>query len=574
MSTPVPLELPQGEHEIELYEELGRGGMGVVARARQRSLRRQVAVKRSLDADTGDSDILEEAYALAHLAHPNIVPVHALVTLDERPALVMKRVDGNPWSTLLHASPGGMPPTGELLDAHLGILLEVARAVDHAHRAGVLHLDIKPANVMLGEFGEVYLLDWGLAARLGAEPAVLPSARSIANSIGTAAYMAPEQVRGDGAAIDRRTDVYLLGATLFELLTLEPRNSVQTRVTTGATTPHVEMPTFGEALPVALVDIVYRATALDPAERYPDVPSFRDAVSAYLRDREVETLAERAREQLAELRDALDAESPDRERVLRAFGAARFAAREVGARAPEHAGLPPLLSGIFGAMARFALRDGEVDLARAYAGELRGADAELTAAIARAEDEEAMRAEHARALEELGREEDLSVQTHTRATTVFALATVFLASNLTMGALTRRGFSLGYGATLSAMVFAFAFIVPYAVVRREALFPNRVGTAIWGTSLTTLTVVIAHWAVCWALGLPFRSSLVLSPLYYMLCFGALATLFDAWLWPSAILQVPTLIAAAMFPAWAFEIIGVGTFVSLVLLGSRWWKDGG
>jgi serine/threonine protein kinase len=200
--------------EVRMHEAIGQGGMGVVYRAEQTSLGRDVAVKTLLpERIDGESiaKLVREAWLLGRMEHPNIVPVH-LLRLDERgqPMIVMKRVEGRVWRELIREQP---------LEAALRILVQVCNAVHFAHSRGVLHRDIKPANVMVGTFGEVYLLDWGVAVSLREDPrGLLPHVGQTEGLAGTPIYMAPEMLDGEPASLGVHTDVYLLGATLHHVL--------------------------------------------------------------------------------------------------------------------------------------------------------------------------------------------------------------------------------------------------------------------------------------------------------------------------------------------------------------------
>jgi serine/threonine protein kinase len=220
----------------EMLGELGRGGMGAVYRVRDRELGREVALKVIGDAGGPDASqrLAREARALARLEHPGIVPVHdAGVLPDGRVYYTMKLVRGERLDQRLQR--------GLTLGESLRLFGRIAEAVAFAHANGVIHRDLKPQNVMLGAFGEVLVLDWGLA-KLRAEPAggspappaigTLPGrqtpAKPAANGstaidtqdgvvIGTPGFMAPEQASGDIRQIDERTDVYALGAILRSL---------------------------------------------------------------------------------------------------------------------------------------------------------------------------------------------------------------------------------------------------------------------------------------------------------------------------------------------------------------------
>jgi serine/threonine protein kinase len=245
-------EVPDLSHtKYELVEPLGHGGMGSVYVARDRALDRLVALKvvgtYAVSAEATDR-LVREAKVLARLEHPGIVPVHDVGALpDGRAFYTMKLVRGR----RLDAYVGDETTAAE----RLRILERLCDAVSFAHANGVIHRDLKPQNIMVGPFGEVLVMDWGVAA-LSARPDARGSV------VGTPGYMAPEQARGDVA--DERSDVYALGAIMS--LLIEP----------GATKP--------------LRAIAARAMASDPAQRYAtverlaaDVARFRAAlpVEAY-----------------------------------------------------------------------------------------------------------------------------------------------------------------------------------------------------------------------------------------------------------------------------------------------------
>lgn len=191
----------------ELAQTLGRGGMSVVWRARDRVLERDVALKvLATPAAPGVAErLVAEAKILARLDHPGIVPVHDAGTLEDgRVFYAMKLVNGRRLDDLARAGAS----QAELLR----ILVRVGEAVAFAHAAGVVHCDLKPANVMVGAFGEVLVMDWGVAK------VVAQSSAGERSRIGTAGFMAPEQERGDLAAVDAQSDVFALGALLRSLL--------------------------------------------------------------------------------------------------------------------------------------------------------------------------------------------------------------------------------------------------------------------------------------------------------------------------------------------------------------------
>jgi serine/threonine protein kinase len=224
----------------ELGAEINRGGMGVVYAARDRTLGRDVAVK-VLRPELADrprvvARFVEEARIAAQLQHPGIAPVHDLGVLpDGRPFLAMKLIKGRTLADLLkeRAAPSADLPR------FLSIFEAVCQAVGYAHAKGVIHRDLKPANVMVGAFGEVQVMDWGLAKTPGPpdgdrlptddppgtviDPGRDPDSHTQAGSLmGTPAYMPPEQAKGEVEKIDQRADVFALGAVLCEVLTGQP----------------------------------------------------------------------------------------------------------------------------------------------------------------------------------------------------------------------------------------------------------------------------------------------------------------------------------------------------------------
>ena len=241
-----------------LVREIGRGGMSTVFLAEDGALGRRVAIK-VLDVPDEGGDLAarltREARVLAGLEHPGIAPVHDVGRLpDGRVFYAMRFVEGHRLDAFA-ASPASLAD-------RLRVFARIVDAVAFAHDRGVLHRDLKPENVMVGPFGEVLVMDWGLARALGDPPdpegAVL----------GTPGFMAPEQARGENAAVDARADVYALGAILAQLL---PQ---------------------GGKVPRSLRAIVAKATAHDPASRYPSTLAFGDDVARFVDHRRVEAYPE------------------------------------------------------------------------------------------------------------------------------------------------------------------------------------------------------------------------------------------------------------------------------------------
>jgi len=290
----VPSVLPRAQigqtahDEFVIRGELGRGGMASVMLAVQRSLRREVALKRLLDARPDAEDLLlHEAVITGQLEHPNIVPVHAIVSDAAGPAVVLKRVSGISWETLIERKASS-------LDRHLEIFGQVCNAIAFAHSRGVMHLDIKPSNVMLGDFGEVYVMDWGLARRLGD-----PDEESV---IGTPCYLAPEMAAG---RFSPASDIFLLGATLYELVMGRAPYLSGDALTAIGRAVACEPLAFDKSAPEELANVCRRACAAQPGDRYPDVPALQKAVTEYRDRRAARLMLERAEESALAMRSRI-----------------------------------------------------------------------------------------------------------------------------------------------------------------------------------------------------------------------------------------------------------------------------
>ncbi len=282
---------------------LGRGGMGEVLLADDRRIGRQVAVKTLREHARGDAGatarFLREARIQGQLEHPAIVPVYDLgAHADGQPYFTMKRLRGMTLEQLLARLTAGDPDIARAWSVRklLGGFAQVCQAVHFAHSRGVVHRDLKPSNIMLGDFGEIYVLDWGVARLAG----VADEASTVVTTgdddtdrtahgsvIGTPGYMAPEQLRGDVEAVDARSDVYALGAVLFEILTLTPLHdrssgdSIRRSTLEGADARATARAPDREVAP-ELEAICVRATALAPADRHASAAELVAELERYL----------------------------------------------------------------------------------------------------------------------------------------------------------------------------------------------------------------------------------------------------------------------------------------------------
>ena len=330
--------LSEGTTRYPELDAIGRGGLAEVRLARDRRLLRKVAVKHLLPKVTNYDLVrrfVREGRITAQLDHPNIVPVY---DFDRAPddeaglALVMKLVDGRGLNEVvavlrerLRAEPTAEPEPD--LRTRLGWFVKVCEAMSYAHSRGIVHRDLKPGNVMIGRFGEVYVMDWGVAKALGrplgagatgepddpspgdARPTERPTFDPIALDeeatqhgvlVGTFAYMPPEQAFGTDYPVDHRADIFSLGLVLFSLVTLARPRPAQTQegmyahAEAGFVAP-VEHVVEGRSIAPELVAIIRKATAQVPQDRYRDVEALAADVERFLAGEATSVLPDDAR---------------------------------------------------------------------------------------------------------------------------------------------------------------------------------------------------------------------------------------------------------------------------------------
>lgn len=285
--------IPTPPH-LNVLPELGRGAMGRIHPAHDRNLLRDVALKR-LDRGLASESFyrdgfVAEAQITGQLEHPNIVPVHELeISPQGVPYFTMKLVQGTTFAKWL-ASPVHPPGSTERIEQGLEIFIKVCDAMAYAHYRGVIHRDLKPDNIMVGDFGQVYLMDWGLARLTKTRPASGEFAQMEApGPVGTPDYMAPEQARGNPDEMDERSDVFGLGAILYEIVSGRrpygesgDQDVLISRACAGAVIP-IDVACMDIGITRQLRDVVQRATAVDRAKRYQSVQELQRDVQRYLR---------------------------------------------------------------------------------------------------------------------------------------------------------------------------------------------------------------------------------------------------------------------------------------------------
>ena len=301
--------------KYELGRVVAQGGMGAILDAKEATIDRRVAMKVMLDGGS-PADLLRfisEAKVTGQLEHPNIVPVHELgVDAKEQVFYTMKFVRGITLKKVLDLLAEGQPGTVEKypLGQLLTVFQKVCDAIAFAHSKQVIHRDLKPENIMIGDFGEVLVMDWGLAKvldptrgaegarsliRTGVRQELADAETQSGHVMGTPQYMAPEQAHGSHDTLDARTDVYALGAILYHILTLRPSiegddaQEVLHKAARGEFVPPTDatagkkrLPHLpGGRVPAALSAVTMKAMALHLRLRYAAVPEFQAEIEAY-----------------------------------------------------------------------------------------------------------------------------------------------------------------------------------------------------------------------------------------------------------------------------------------------------
>ncbi|HLN29345.1 MAG TPA: serine/threonine-protein kinase [Gemmataceae bacterium] len=305
--------------DFRILREIGRGGMGTVYEAMQMSLGRRVALKVLPFAAALDAKQLQrfkhEAQAAAHLHHTNIVPVFAVGAERGVHYYAMQLIEGQNLAEVIRhlrpleqeavhsepAVPGAASATvtetaaklstqrasrsGNFYRTAIGLALQAAEALEHAHQLGVIHRDVKPANLLVDDRGNVWVTDFGLAQFHNAV-----GLTRTGDLLGTLRYMSPEQAAGQGTPVDARTDVYSLGATLYEMLTLEPMfdgNDYQHLLRQILYDEPRPPRAVDRSMPAELETIVLKAVSKNPAERYATAQEFADDLRRFLDNRPI-----------------------------------------------------------------------------------------------------------------------------------------------------------------------------------------------------------------------------------------------------------------------------------------------
>jgi serine/threonine-protein kinase len=530
---------PRLAARLRLGAEIGQGGMGIIHEAEQVALGRTVAVKTLRPAQRERAaafDLLREAWVTGSLEHPNIVPVHDLgLDSDGTPSIVLKRIGGVEWSRLVADAAEVERRFGvtDLLAWNLGILLQVLNAVRFAHSHKIIHRDLKPNNVMIGDFGEVYLLDWGIAVSLHDDgTGRLPLAVNAKYLAGTPCYMAPEMLGREGSPpLSERTDVYLAGAVLYELITGKPPHAGTNAhaVITSVITSQPELPAH---VAPELARICTRAMHEDPAQRFESIEALRNVLQRYLEHRGSAQLAERARARLDQLLEQLDPSSSHarQEDIYRLFGACRYGFRDALAVWPENIDARDGLVRTVVAVAAYELAANRPQAAVSLLGELDDPPPLLETARAAV----AAQSRRVAELERIGRDHDVSIGRRARSLMVLGLGLFFTVSPLVAAiapSFARASYPL-------QTTWSVGFVVLIGIVggwwARATLWAPLINRRLLAAAMFVFAMQAVLSAGCWVAGRPLNEMYALAVFLYGVIAGMIAINIDRWLWPASL----------------------------------------
>jgi serine/threonine-protein kinase len=527
---------------------LGAGGQSAIRVARQIALDREVVVKRLPPDKRMPKQIkalLAEAWLTGSLEHPNIVPVHD-VELDEdgTPVLVMKKIEGKTWGELVRGDAlEGYEHEGDPLTFHLRVFMQVCNAVHFAHSRGIVHRDLKPDNVMVGHFGEVYVVDWGIAT-------VPKAAKSIA---GTPAYLAPEMLAREGDMLTFATDVYLLGAILYEILEGVPPHlgdDMESIIASVLRSPP-EMP---KEAPAELAILATACMQLDPAARPPSAEAVRKAVERFFEHEGSRVLAREA----ARLEEELAAElasKADRQRIYALFTECRFGFRQSLVTWRDNHDAKASIRRITEAMIRYELARGDGQAASMLLAELPDPDAklkdEVAASVTNAKKE-------ARKLRAIARRYDPATGNRQRRFFGVTLGFLFSIAPLAGQALGRNSpRELLEGSVLVPVMTLLLFAVTWKRITRSEITRGIMTTIAFAM---TVQGVVATLLIIEGTPLVQSTGLVVMPFFWSFVLGLVSMLFERGVLVGCVMYAAAGVAALRWPHLRFTFIAAANLV--------------
>jgi eukaryotic-like serine/threonine-protein kinase len=550
---------------LRVADRLGEGGMGVVHTGHQVALDRRVAVKtlrREHLSDENVESLLGEAWLAGSLEHPNVVPIYDL-GLDESgaPLLVMKRIEGDTWADLLIDSKATQRHSldRDPLEFHLRVLIQVCNAIHFAHSRSVVHRDLKPDNVMVGHFGEVYVLDWGVATRPG----------PVRHVAGTLVYMAPEMLGGLGE-ISARTDVYLLGSVLYEVLTgRAPHEGTSMQPMVASVI--LSEPKLPESAPPELADLVVRCMKRDPEERPESALAVRRAIELFLEHRGAMALAHEALERLSELETLLA--SKDTERAYNVFGATRFGFKQALRAWSESSVAKDGLRRAISLMVQFEAERGEPRAAALLLSELESSERDpaleaLVEAARKHAEDEAKKIEQLRELER-----DLDPRAGRQARLIGGLGfgvlwsiVPFLAPRWVSAHPDQEGLASVPISLLSVLIMA----VGYRVFRAQSRI-NRQLLSAFTFALAMQPVLM--FAAKYLTHMEGKYAVVVLMAYWCMSMGMITAAVEKRLVPLPVAYAIGFLVATLAPEYRYDAVAGANLIAVVTVAIIWSRRG-
>ncbi len=561
---------------IDLHETLGEGGMGIVHLGTQATLGRHVAVKTLRKGVLGDDAvlrILREAWVTGTLEHPNVVPVHDVgVDADGAPVIVMKRIEGRSWSELMHdpAEIAKRFGSTDPLEWNLRTLASVCNAVHFAHSRGILHRDLKPENVMIGEFGEVYVLDWGIAVSLRDDPSGrLPPVSQAKEIAGTPHYMAPEMLLGDPALLSARTDVYLLGAIFYEVFAGKPPHDADT-LHAMLSVILLSSPSFAPTFPPEARRVCERALSREPEGRYATALELRLAVEEYLRHRGSRKLAHDAKQSLVRLQEAIAREAADDDRklaVANLLGECRFGYHAALSAWPGNEVARLGLDRALLLVIELELAEGAPAAAATLLRDVSAPPPDVAARVAAAL---RTRAGEDERLHQMEVDHDPRIGTRTRGFLAGAFGVAWAASTCLGWYYTRRGGPVSYFAvTVAPSLFYLCVGLAAFVWARETLRKTLLNRRMARSLFVYLVLQTTLGAGGWLLGIPWNTMHVLFLFEWALAYALLAVWVETWFGALAAACAVSFLVASGHPAMVYPLMS-GCCLLMAFVIVRFW----
>lgn len=581
-----PIVDPAETLDLEVLGVLGEGGMGLVHLAEQRALHRNVAVKQirpEVYNDATAERLLDEAWITGSLEHPNIIPVYWLGRdKDNQPLLIMRKVEGVSWETLIDEPNHSLWEkrktwTSTPIIRNIEILMELCNAIHFAHNKGILHRDIKPENVMIGEFGEVYILDWGIARRIKEPSSETPSTEKNQKVSGTPAFMAPEMLTNDPTKLSPRTDVYLLGSTLHYILTKQFRHLGGSLYETMFSVIQSEPYPYPNHIPAEIGTIANKAMHKNPEKRYASALEFREALATFLSHSNSLELSKEANERLGQLRQlipqAMEHEASHLPQIIRRlFTECRYgftqAIRTWKGNPEARKGQQECLE----LMISFELFQRNLDTATSLLGELPSPSPELSAQAQGLQQQLHHEKMEAELLQKKVREMDLrvGVAQRIRLLTVLTVAIGLLAT-VTLVLVRTGTITLTYPLLIGMMVGGIGLQALAMWKWKDPLITHTANRNFLLFVAIAMTGMLFGRLVGYKFGIPIAQELMFEFTLFTLVLSCAAILFHPMFWYGAIVGGTVFFFGLLVPKYVYEAMVFMCFVMWSLPIYVFWR---